>query len=108
MVYERKTVAGNAEILYNSEYVADVVKLADNAFTNGVCKAGTPVSVAGAIANGATAYGITLHEVYSANPNATVVIGGYINEDKAESASGLTYAADMKSALKNVVFIDKD
>jgi hypothetical protein len=48
--------------------------------------------------------GILLHDVYVERPQATVVIGGYINTAVAEAHSGVTIAVAAKTALKNVVF----
>lgn len=105
MGYTTKTVEGIVEILYNSEYVGDAMTLDTEAFTDGVCKAGTPIGADGKKASGATAVGILLHDVYQERPQGTVVIGGYIKTSVAQEHSGVTYSADIKSALKNVVFM---
>ena len=108
MGFTRKEVAGGVEILYNSEYVGDAITLDESAFDNGVCLAGTPLTVSGETAAGADAYGILLHDVYLERPQGTVVIGGYINTRVAEKHSGVTISEGVKDALKNVVFIDKE
>ena len=95
---------GRVEILYNSEYVARAITLDEAAFAEGVCKAGNPISVDGAVANGASAIGILLHDVYEDRPQATVVIGGYINTAVAQKHSGVTIDEAAKAAMKNVVF----
>lgn len=95
---------GNVEILYNSEYVGRAITLDEAAFTDGVCKAGNPISVDGAVANTAEAIGILLHDVYEDRPQATVVIGGYINTAVAENHSGVTVEEAARAAMKNVVF----
>ena len=69
-------------------------------FSNGVCKAGTPVDVNGAVANDATAEGILLYDVYEENPNGSLVKAyATINLAKAEENSGLTIADAVKTAL---------
>lgn len=35
---------------------------------------------------------------------STIVIGGYIHTERAQTHSGVTIAAEAKTALKNVVF----
>lgn len=105
MGYTAKTVSGDVEILYNSEYVGNAITLDATAFTEGVCKAGTPIAASGVKASGADAVGILLHDVDQKRPQGTVVIGGYINTAVAEKHSGVTYAEATKTALKNVVFM---
>lgn len=104
MGYERVAVADGVEILYNSEYVSRAVTLDEGAFTNEVCKAGSPISATGTIANTADVMGILLYDVHQSRPQATVVIGGYINTAVAQEHSGVTIAEAAKTALKNVVF----
>lgn len=95
---------GGVEILYNSEYVGRAITLDEASFSDGVCKAGNPISVDGAIANDEDAVGILLHDVHEDRPQATVVIGGYINTAAAQEHSGVTIADEAKTAMKNVVF----
>jgi hypothetical protein len=92
------------EILYNSDYVGKAITLDSAAFTNEICKAGTPISAAGAVANSASALGILLHDVHQGRPQGTIVIGGYINTAAAQKHSGVTVSEDAKAAMKNVVF----
>lgn len=74
--------------------------IADASFTNGVCKAGTPIDANGAIANDATVEGILLYDVYEENPNGSLVKAyAVINLAKAEENSGLTIADAVKTAL---------
>lgn len=108
MGFNRKAVEGDVEILYNSFYIGDALTLDTESFTDGLCKAGTPVSTDGKIANDETAYGILLHDVYQYDPQGTAVYIGTINKSVAEEHSGLTYAEDMEKALKNVVFMGGD
>ena len=73
-------------------------------FSNGVCKAGTPIDASGAIANDATAEGILLYDVYEENPNGSLVKAyATINLANAEANSGLTIADAVKTTL-NVTF----
>lgn len=107
MGYTAKSVEGTVEILYNSEYVGDAVTLDASAFTDGVCKAGTPIAATGkkAADDGSDAAGILLWDVPQDRPQGTVVIGGYINTAAAQSHSGATIDDAVKAALKNVVFM---
>lgn len=95
---------GGVEVLYNSEYVGKGITLDSAAFTEKVCKAGTPISATGTVANSASALGILLHDVHQDRPQGTVVIGGYINTKAAQAHSGVTIADEAKTAMKNVVF----
>ena len=104
MGYTRNEVTVAPEILYNSEYVGDAVTLDTAAFTDGVCKAGTPIGADGVIANTADALGVLLHDVYEERPQGTIVIGGYIHTQRAQTHSGVTIADEAKAAMKNVVF----
>ena len=105
MGFTRKVVDGGVEILYNSDYVGKAITLDTTAFTNGVCKAGTPLDADGAVANDGTVIGILLTDVQQARPQGTIVIGGYIKTAVAQTHSGVTVAAAAKAALKNVVFM---
>ena len=104
MSFVRNTANAVPEILYNAEYVGDAVTLDTTAFADGLCKAGTPISAAGKVANTAEAYGILLYDVSVARPQATVVIGGFIHTARAQAHSGVTVADAAKGAMKNVVF----
>ena len=104
MEYTSQAVGGDVQILYNSEYVGDALTLDTTAFTDGICKAGTPIAEDGTIAT-SVAFGILLHDVYVDRPQGTAVIGGYINTAVAEAHSGVTYSDALKASLKNVVFM---
>jgi hypothetical protein len=81
------------------------VTIATASFTNGVCKAGTPIDESGAIANDANAKGILLYDVYEQNPNGSLVVAyATINLANAEANSGLTIADAVKTTLANVTF----
>ena len=100
----RQNVGNTVEILFNSAYVARALTLDTTAFTDGVCKAGTPISGEGTIANDATVMGIVLWDVPVERPQATLVYDGTIRLNVAEEHSGYTYADAMKSALPKVTF----
>lgn len=104
MGYTHAAINDGVEVLYNSDYVGKAVTLDSAAFTEDMCKAGTPIAADGTIANSASAIGILLHDVPKHRPQGTVVIGGYINTVVAQAHSGVTVAEDAKSAMKNVVF----
>ena len=104
MGYKHIAANDGVEILYNSEYVGKAVTLDAAAFTNELCKAGTPIGANGAVANSASAIGVLLHDVEQDRPQGTVVIGGYIKTAVAQAHSGVTIADAAKEAMKNVVF----
>lgn len=72
--------------------------------TEGVVKAGSPVSEAGVVANDGTAIGILVHDVYKENPNGAICYHGILNLKNCETNSGLTIADEVKTALSLVVF----
>lgn len=102
MIFEENNVITGKEILYNAHYVAapyDCTTLSSLA-TNGVIPAGTVIP-----ANGATAFGVLLHDVTLAdNPNGTVVVDGFIRVNKMPTAP----AAAAISALKKITFMGAD
>lgn len=104
MAVKRSTVTTDPEILYNARYTGKALTLDEAAFTEGVCKAGTPIGEGGVVANNGNAIGVLLHDVYLERPQATVVIGGYIHTKRAEDHSGVTIGTEAKAAMKNVVF----
>lgn len=73
--------------------------------TNGVVKAGSPISASGVVANTADAIGILYTDVYEENPNGTLVKAfACVNESNCNKNSGLTLASEAKSALSLIVF----
>ena len=104
MSFSQRAVENSVEILFNSEYTGRALTLDSAAFTDGVCKAGTPIAANGTKANDATAIGVLLVDVHEERPQGTVVIGGYIHTARAQKHSGVTIAETAKSAMKNVVF----
>ena len=107
MKFDNKSVVMTPEILkrrLGGELFAPIT-VADASFTNGVCKAGTPLDANGAKANTADAVGILLNDVTSDNPNGSLIKAfATINTAVAQAHSGVTYASAMKSALSNIVF----
>lgn len=104
MAVKRSNVTPDPEILYNARYTGKAITLDEGAFSEGVCKAGTPIGEGGVVANSAEALGVLLHDVYLERPQATIVIDGYIHTARAEEHSGVTIAEAAKTAMKNVVF----
>lgn len=104
MKNKRSIISTAPEILYNSAYVGDAITLDESAFTEGVCKAGTPIGAGGVIANSASALGVLLHDVYEERPQATIVIDGHIHTARAQDHSGVVIAEAAKTAMKNVIF----
>ena len=74
-------------------------------FTDGVCKAGSPIGADGKVANTASAKGILLYDVYEENPNGSLVKAfATINLANANANAGLTIADAVKTALPNLIF----
>ncbi len=110
MQYEKTTLAGDVNILKRAPFEGIAITLdftsvvATDAFGNKIVKAGTPISSAGVAANTSSAIGILLHDVIEARPQGTILKKAYINEDVAETHSGITYDAAVKAALPMIVF----
>lgn len=111
MKYTIGNITRPIEILKNVHYIG-VPQLLDFAAvpvdpTEGVklVKAGSPISAIGVVDNTAAAIGILLTDTYEGNPNATIVIHGFIDNAKANTQSGLVIAAAVKTALTMIKFI---
>lgn len=110
-----QTVSSGVEILYKSHYEGEAITLDTTAFTNGICKAGTPMARDGkkgattagqsGAADTTTAFGILLSDVYEDRPQGTVVYMGTINEAVAKDHSGVTIDATMKAAMPRITFM---
>lgn len=110
-----QVVSTGVEILYKSHYEGEAITLDTTAFTNGVCKAGTPMTIAGkkatttagtsGAADTTDAFGILLSDVYEGRPQGTVVYMGTINEAVAKANSGVTIDAATKTAMPRVTFM---
>ena len=98
------TIAGGIEILASNDYQAVPVKVATPG-EGTVVKAGTPLTAAGAATTGASAAGVLLYDVDTAdNPNAAMVVQGIIDATKAQAHSGVTYVSALYEALPGIVF----
>lgn len=110
MKFATTTIAGGVEILASNDFQAVPVKVATpsgEGVTTTVVKAGTPLTAAGASTTGSGAAGILLYDVDTAeNPNGAMVVQGIINKTKAQTHSGVTYAAALATALPGIVFRD--
>lgn len=105
MKFETNTISMTPEILKRKLGGELITPITITGFTDGVCKAGSPISSAGVVANTADAIGILLNDVYEENPNGALVKAfATINLANAESNSGLTIADLVKTALPNIVF----
>lgn len=108
MNFSSKSVTSQKEILKRKlgGELTETITLTSVAFTNGVCKAGNPITATGTVDNvGATAIGILLNDVYDGNPNGTIVKAfACVNEANCNSNAGITLAEDVKTALSLIVF----
>lgn len=106
MVMDVTTVTGTVEILASKDFQAIPIKVAAPE-SGTIVKAGTPLTSAGASTTGSGAVGILLYDVDTdANPNGAAVVQGIIDKTKAQSHSGVTYAAALATALPGVVLRD--
>lgn len=104
MKFTNTTINGGVEILAADDFLAIPVKVATPE-SGTIVKAGTPVTAAGAVTTGANAVGVLLYDVDTAvNPNAAAVVHGIIDKVKAQTHSGVTYAAALQSALPGIIF----
>ena len=69
-----------------------------------IVKAGSPISLAGVVANTNAAAGILLFDVVETRPQATLLKKAYINTAAAQEHSGITIADAVKAALPMLVF----
>ena len=111
MKFKKSSVISQKEILKRKlgGELFEEIKLDDSAFTNGVCKAGNPISAEGKKVNAGTsdgaAVGVLLNDVYDENPNGTILKAfGVVNEANANANAGITIATGVKTALSNIVF----
>lgn len=108
MKVAHKSISGDVEILWNSDFIGRALTLDTTAFTEGVCKAGTPIDKDGKKAvtssSASNAIGILLEDVYVERPQGTVVYDGTINLTVAQTHSGITYDAPTKAALPKITF----
>lgn len=69
--------------------------------------AGTLVSVEGKVVNDTTVLGVLLHDEYKyyGSDVAEVLVAGHVDLEKAQEHAGVTYSAEAKAMLKNIVFV---
>ena len=110
MQYEKTSYAGDVQILKREPNEAIPLTLDFSAVTekdaNGkkIVKAGTPVNKSGVADNTATAIGILRFDVTEDRPQGVALKKAYLNTKVAESHSGVTYDAAVKTALPMIVF----
>lgn len=107
MKFKETSVSTQKEILKRKlgGELLEEITLHDEAFTNGVCKAGNPISKEGKVDNATAPIGILLNDVYKENPNGTIVRAfACVNEKNANENAGITLAETVKSKLSNIVF----
>lgn len=110
MQFEQTKYVGDVQILKRKPFDGIPMTLdftlVESKLANGkkVVKAGTPIGAAGVVDNTATVVGILLHDVTEDRPQGTLLKKAYINTSVAESHSGVTYNAGVKTALPMVVF----
>ena len=110
MQFEQTKYVGDVQILKRKPFDGISMTLdftlVESKLANGkkVVKAGTPIGAAGVADNTATVVGILLHDVTEDRPQGTLLKKAYINKTVAESHSGVTYDAGVKTALPMVVF----
>lgn len=98
----------NVDLLWHPDHKSRPVTL-DYTGTDGVIKAGTPISAAGAVANNGNAIGILLRDSYDGfHVAGSVVIDGFIRQDVAEEHSGVQLTDDAKRAMSKLVFVDAE
>lgn len=110
MQYEQTEYVGDVQILKRKPFEAIPMTLDFTSvvtkLTNGkkVVKAGTPIGSTGVADNTATVVGILLHDVTEDRPHGTLLKKAYIDTAVAQSHSGVTIEAAVKTALPMIVF----
>lgn len=106
MKFVKTSVTSSPEIrkrLLGGELVVPVTVAVDS-FTNGVCKAGTPLTSAG-VKTTESPDGILLSDVYADNPNGALVKAfAVIDATVAATHSGVTYDSTLEAKFPNIVF----
>lgn len=105
MKFVKKTVSNQPEILKRKLGGELLEPITITQFSDGVCKAGSPIGANGKVANTADAVGILLYDVYDENPNGSLIKAfACVNLANAEANSGLVIADAVKTKLANVIF----
>lgn len=101
MGFTRTVVDGGYEILYNSEYVGDALTLDTGAFTDGLCKAGTPIAIDGtkaAISGGTKGtWTLTISTAF-ANDESLIINGKTFTCAAAEDVAAKKFAGENATA----------
>lgn len=82
MKYSETSVLSTPEVLkrmLGAEYLKPIT-LDDTAFTSGKCAAGTAIADDGKLStgDGSDVYGVLLNDVYSDNPNGSVIVASAV------------------------------
>lgn len=105
MLVKNKNVTMTLEVLKRKLGAEYFVPVTVTGFTNGVCRAGSPIGADGTVQNNANAVGILLNDVYEENPNGSLIKAfAVINTANAEANTGLTIDSAVKTALPMVIF----
>ena len=105
MLVKNTNVTTTPEILKRKLGTEYLVPVTITGFSDGGCKAGSPIGADGAVANSASAVGILLYDVYEENPNGSLIKGfAVVNTANAEANAGLTIDDAVKTALPMVIF----
>lgn len=109
MQFEQTSYLGDVQILKRKPFEAvpmtlDFTSVTDKVNEKKIVKAGTPIGASGTLDNTATVVGILLYDVTEDRPQGTLLKKAYINTDVAQSHSGVTISASVKTALPMIVF----
>lgn len=109
MQFESQSFAGDVQILKRIPFegipmTLDFSSVTDTLNGKKIVKAGTPIGAFGTVDNTATVVGILLSDVIEDRPIGTLLKKAYLNTSVAQTHSGVTYAAAVKSALPMIVF----
>lgn len=105
MVVKTQSVVSTPEILKRKLGGELFTPITITGFSDGVCKAGSPIGADGTVKNTADAIGILLYDVYEANPNGSLIKAfACVNLANAEANSGLTIDSAVKTALPDIKF----
>lgn len=101
---ENIIVADEVNILKRPGFEGISITLDSTAFSNGVCKAGTPIGVGGVIKNDKNCIGILLHDVLQTRPQGTILKKAYVRNDVITKHYGSAIVEAAKAALPMIVF----
>lgn len=109
MQFEQTSYDGDVQILKRKPFEAititlDFSSVIEKVNDKKIVKAGTPIGASGTVDNTATVVGILLHDVTEDRPQGALLKKAYINTDVAQTHSGITIDASVKTALPMIVF----